>query len=498
MKLKGININFFRLYKCFNEDNSDDIINIKIENMEIGCDKLFLSLNKILKNLIYNNKNAKINNSIEYIKDDNNNITITLNDVSEIGFDNFMRYLCGNYLYICDNNVVDILYISYILEEDELTCKCSEFIINGLNDKLFLDILKILYKLKDKPVLTDLLNAFKIYCYNYGMNFIIDDYYKKFKLNELLFIMDTCQIRIPNYAYLLDKMLDYYKIQIQDTNTLNMLLKYIDFAQINQNEISKENKEIIESNELEFDLVVLAEAKPRIEQTKINKCFLKSNTIINEGIYYFSSTEKKGYIYYIIIRIMNALKNNKLCDMSVKINGEKIESNKKILSLNPTFKQLIDDYKFNGELEIMDEITLNGYKSVERYISGNCVYFNPGNICDILFSSICYNEKILMKECEKYIIKTINPDISFNLLKIIPKIKYMRDLNKLCKCIENYIKNDGIKYIKNDLYKQFSTESVSFILSKCKIIIPNENYLLNKILEYIKEKNVDLCIYQYI
>lgn len=195
---------------------------------------------------------------------------------------------------------------------------------------------------------------------------------------------------------------------------------------------------------------------------------------------------------------MNALKNNKLCDMSVKINGEKIESNKKILSLNPTFKQLIDDYKFNGELEIMDEITLNGYKSVERYISGNCVYFNPGNICDILFSSICYNEKVLMKECEKYIIKTINPDISFNLLKIIPKIKYMRDLNKLCKCIENYIKNDGIKYIKNDLYKQFSPESVSFILSKCKIIIPNENYLLNKILEYIKEKNVDLCIYKYI
>lgn len=268
--------------------------------MEIGCDKLFLSLNKILKNLIYNNKNIVIKNSIEYIKDNNNNITITLYDVSEIGFDNFMRYLCGNYLYICDNNVVDILYISYIFEEDELTSKCSEFIINGLNDKLFLDILKILDKLEDKPVISDLLNAFKIYCYNYGMNFIIDDYYKAFKLNELLFLMDTCQIRIPNYAYLLDKMLDYYKIQIQDTNTLNMLLKYIDFAQINQNEISKENKEIIESNELEFDLVVLAEAKPRIQQTEINKCILKSNTIINEGIYYFSSTEKKGYIILLL------------------------------------------------------------------------------------------------------------------------------------------------------------------------------------------------------
>lgn len=90
-----------------------------------------------------------------------------------------------------------------------------------------------------------------------------------------------------------------------------------------------------------------------------------------------------------------------------------------------------------------------GFYALEGFYCGDDVIINEKNLIDILFICVCYNEENLLKKCVDYILSNRNNEI-FNKILMKRKILSDKNLNEIKNIIDNYIKIDGYKLIKND------------------------------------------------
>lgn len=169
----------------------------------------------------------------------------------------------------------------------------------------------------------------------------------------------------------------------------------------------------------------------------------------------------------IIIRLIRLLVNNGYSDIIIKIENEEIPSIKCLLCYqNQIFKQLIEDGLFDGTLELFEGCTKNGFLALESFYSGGKVEINESNCIDILKICFCYNERILLKECEKFIIRHKNIKL-FNTIskEIIMKCNYLSELDGL---LIDYMTIE--KYL-NKIDKEFSDVLLKYYMKNNLIYI---------------------------
>lgn len=153
---------------------------------------------------------------------------------------------------------------------------------------------------------------------------------------------------------------------------------------------------------------------------------------------------------------------------------------------NERLKNIIEDPKADDKIVLPDHITKRSFLLLSCYYGYGVVDINEENVCELLNCCICFNEVSLLNICLKYIkshtSKKLVVDV-LNILNLIPKY-YLNDLDMVLKdyiqinCYE--ILND--KNILNCLY----IDDLKFIICIENLLIPNEKYLLDKILEHYK------------
>lgn len=150
---------------------------------------------------------------------------------------------------------------------------------------------------------------------------------------------------------------------------------------------------------------------------------------------------------------------------------------------NVLINNLVKDNQFNGKLTLFDECTMIGVIELEKYYSGGRVVINDSNCLDILSICLFYNEIILLKACEKYLVNHMNDSL---LMKVIKNPLYLnfRYLIEL-KCItEEYLKFNSYKLFHYYILTQFSIDSIIYLLSNKNIYIGKENKLFELLYNY--------------
>lgn len=158
------------------------------------------------------------------------------------------------------------------------------------------------------------------------------------------------------------------------------------------------------------------------------------------------------------------------------------------------FKKLLSDKNFEGTLELNENISVNGYYLLEKYLSGSYVEINDENVIDLLCISLFYEEKILNAECREYIGNHINEKMLLEFLNFISLLN-LNQLNDFHQYTDLYIYRNGYKYIYSDIIYELSINSIYYILNSKELIVNKENDILKLILKYNlieKEKNENL------
>lgn len=200
--------------------------------------------------------------------------------------------------------------------------------------------------------------------------------------------------------------------------------------------------------------------------------------------------------YFLILLIFNRycrlLSLNGYSDITVKIKNEYIKTIKFFLiNSNDIFKCLIDDKLFNGCLELYDDCTVDSFYMLERFYSGGTIILNPNNCIETLKICIYYNELELLKECEKYILNTINEYTIKYILKneIILKCESLKELKDV---VINYIKKNGYKLLEEKMMMDLPLYVLELVINYTKIYEGEEiDFLRNLLKYYNKNKDKD-------
>lgn len=128
---------------------------------------------------------------------------------------------------------------------------------------------------------------------------------------------------------------------------------------------------------------------------------------------------------------------------------------------------------------------------LERFYSGGTIILNPNNCIETLKICIYYNELELLKECEKYILNTINEYTIKYILKneIILKCESLKELKDV---VINYIKKNGYKLLEEKMMMDLPLYVLELVINYTKIYEGEEiDFLRNLLKYYNKNKDKD-------
>lgn len=183
-------------------------------------------------------------------------------------------------------------------------------------------------------------------------------------------------------------------------------------------------------------------------------------------------------------RIVRQLVKSGFGDITVKIRNEEITSIKSILcNGSELFNKLINDEQFEGTLELNENISVNGYYLLEKWLSGCCIEINDETVVDLLLISLFYEENLINMKCKEYIYYHMNEKILLDFLNFISFI----DINQLSMyywLTDSIICQKGYKYIYSDIIYDLSINAIYYILNSKTIIIDEENDILKRIIKY--------------
>lgn len=159
--------------------------------------------------------------------------------------------------------------------------------------------------------------------------------------------------------------------------------------------------------------------------------------------------------------MIRILSKNGYSDLEVIVCGERICTMKCFFCYyNNTFNKIINDYKFNGCIELFEKCSKEGFYYLESYYSGEIINLNENNVIDIIIICICYNEEGLLNDC----IKFINNNMNEKILKEIIMNKeffYDKNMNYINEKCKNYVSINGFMILMNEsilYYLSFNNE----------------------------------------
>lgn len=214
--------------------------------------------------------------------------------------------------------------------------------------------------------------------------------------------------------------------------------------------------------------------------------------IINQNITQF------GYIslFFIVYSLARQFADNGFADLKIKANDKEIMTSKAVLyNSNPIFKKLIVDEKFENEIELADGCSIEAFLEIEKYYSGGFMHVDTCNVCDIFLFCIYYNEKTIKEKCEYFIKNHLNEEMMLKLFEITHILNNSKEeeLIDFKMIIEEYLNENNYKLLKERKYlKELKIEEIEMILKSEKLLIKNENWLLEELCWWYEKMIVNI------
>lgn len=122
-----------------------------------------------------------------------------------------------------------------------------------------------------------------------------------------------------------------------------------------------------------------------------------------------------------------------------------------LMNGNETFRKLLEDDQFSGELALCEGSSIDGFIEIEKYYNGGSMELNDENVIKVLLRSIYYSDKEILGICIKYIKNHLNDEMMLRMLELSDFLK-KEEIFELIKLGEEYLRENGYKYLNNGIY----------------------------------------------
>ena len=470
--------NFF--IKNFSENN---ILNILNNLSSIGIlNKNIIEMNNIYNNYVYNNKNNKDSSEIQItlpiLLIENINMIFSLNFIN---LQIFKEYFINNLLNLIDEKE---LYNSTILD----------FIINGLNEKYFIDNLELIFlKLKnlinkENNIANKMLKIQERAIKFFDENNKIEEFENFNNIYDSSIIIIKTEnernISITNYLIYIYSFLNFVLHCCKNKNvkeefnyvngilliTLNFLNNQKRKYKLNNNQnLNKIIKEIKNNNNNgnEIDIESIDEKEKKIEnlinkQKKVHEIEEKKNCIF---------TKESYKLYDDMIKLLFKSKINiyKLINL-LKIINFFDENNKKLFCKKFIF-QIIKKYELDNKSLLINSMDRIEFISIllKNLLSNNNFYItNTETELDLYIQINQIFEMVYHQNPETFLMLLISLSNIFNEIELNSEnlkdliFSYYKLLLKLIKKIEySFISKKENKFEINDNYSTSETEAIN-------------------------------------
>lgn len=175
-------------------------------------------------------------------------------------------------------------------------------------------------------------------------------------------------------------------------------------------------------------------------------------------------------------------------DIVLLIEGEEVSSVSSLLCIsNDRLKSIIEDDKVEKQILLPYQVTKNAFSLLCNYYGYGLIEINEENVSEVLMCCICLNEMKLLSICEKYVLNHENERIIMGILNLMENIPE----NYLCTMklrMNDYISLNCTSFLNNnEILKNLRFENLEYILKIDNLLIPDEKYLLDKILNHYNE-----------
>lgn len=187
---------------------------------------------------------------------------------------------------------------------------------------------------------------------------------------------------------------------------------------------------------------------------------------------------------FMICRIVACVVEKGLSDIVVQIGAEQFPSVKVILCLNDKIRKEIESPEFKSIFVFPEHITVPGFEALENYLSGSDVTISTGSAVDILNICVEYEQLDLMNEVIKFLANNIDDKMMLKLFNILPTLPIIGNTADLKCATDKYIQENSSRFLNSQVLKGLSIKAVEYLLKVPYLILPNETYLLDLLLEY--------------
>nr|XP_022911488.1 kelch-like protein 2 [Onthophagus taurus] len=186
-----------------------------------------------------------------------------------------------------------------------------------------------------------------------------------------------------------------------------------------------------------------------------------------------------------IFQRLSAMRDSKLCDITLVVDGVKIHAHKVVLAACSEFMKtlLTGDFKEYQQPTIkLSEINAEAANHVVNYMYGSSIEITIDNVFNILHISRLWFVNTLLKECEQFLMKTLN--ISNALLiwtnfRLVDNMLIKRRAENIVGYYFTHIMNSG-------KFMELKIEELIELLSKDSLLIKAERQIFECVISWIK------------
>lgn len=172
-------------------------------------------------------------------------------------------------------------------------------------------------------------------------------------------------------------------------------------------------------------------------------------------------------------------------DVVLLIENIEVNSITSILCVsNSRLNAIINDEKADTKISLPDYITRKAFSLLCRYYGYATIDIDEENVTELLICCICLNEPNLLSKCKNFILSHLNNKL---VIDIINQIMYLPKeyLNDLKTAVCDYICLNCTSILDNEnLFGKLYLDHINFIVNLENLLIPSEQYLLDKILKH--------------
>nr|XP_022903653.1 kelch-like protein 17 isoform X1 [Onthophagus taurus] len=186
-----------------------------------------------------------------------------------------------------------------------------------------------------------------------------------------------------------------------------------------------------------------------------------------------------------IFQRLSAMRDSKLCDVTLVVDGVQIHAHKVVLAACSEFMKtlLTGDFKESQQATIkLSEINAEAANQVVNYIYGSSIEITIDNVFNILRISRMWFINTLLEECEQFLMESLN--IS-NVLLIWTNFRLLNQ-NQIKRRAEALLECHFTDIMNSDKFMELEIEELIELLSKDSLSIEAESQVFECAISWIK------------